>query len=83
MGGGYDEGEDLSTGTWDMYATGEVYIEQSEEINVQTYVVPGDGSGTGSDENGISDNTSLALAERMYRVAVDCFVAKATGTVWS
>lgn len=79
-GGGYDTAE-VPDGAWDLYATGEVYVERSEGISVQTYVIPGDGSGTESDENGISDNTVLALAERMFRVAVDCFVAKATGTM--
>lgn len=80
IGGGYDA-TGVPDSSWDLYATGEVYVERSEEISVQTYVIPGDGSGLGSGENGIPDNTVLALAERMFRVAVDCFVAKATGTV--
>lgn len=83
FGGGYDDPTMIESGAWDLYATGEVYIERSDEVSVQTYVVPGDGSGLGSDENGLADNTVLALVERMFRVAVDCFVAKATGTVWS
>src|SRR5690606_21156387 len=81
IGGGYDTSP--MDGTWDMYATGEVYVERSDMISVNTFVLPGDGSGEGSGENGLGSNTALALAERMYRVAVDCFVAKATGTVWS
>lgn len=81
IGGGYDA-EGTPDGTWDLYATGEVYVERSEEIDIQTHVLPGDGSGLGSDENGLADNTVLALAERMFRVAVDCFTAKVTATVW-
>lgn len=80
-GGGYDS-EETPTGSYTMYATGEVYVERSEEVSVQTYVIPGDGNGLGSDETGIPDNTVLALAERMFRVAVDCFVAEATGKAW-
>lgn len=74
IGGGYDE-QDLSDGKWDLYATGEVFVERSKRINVQTYVLPGDDAPQG-------DNSVLALVERMFRVGVDCFVAKATGTVW-
>lgn len=81
IGGGYDISE--PDGTWDLYATGEVYVERSEQIYVNSIVVPGDGNGIGSDETGIADNTVLGLAERMYRVGVDCFVAKVTATVWS
>lgn len=80
IGGGYDTDEP-SDGTWDLFATGEVYVERSGTVNVNTIVIPGDGSGTGSDENGLSDNTVIGLAERMFRVGVDCFVAKATSTV--
>lgn len=79
-GGGYDE--DLLSGEWDLYATGEVYIERTSDIHVQSHVLPGDGSGTGSGENGLSDNSVITLAERLYRVAVDGFVAKVTATVW-
>lgn len=89
-GGGYDSANYVggADATWDMYATGEVYVERSEQIDANSYVLPGDGSGIGSDENGLSDNTVLALAERMYRVAVDglssgIVAAKATGTAWS
>lgn len=75
IGGGYDEpGGGLS---WDLYATGEVYVERSKSLSFDSYVIPGDGSGTGSDENGLEDNTVIALAERMFRVAVDCFTATA------
>lgn len=80
IGGGYDS-TGVPTGEWTLYATGEVYVERSGVISVQSFVLPGDGSGTGSDENGLEDNTVVSLAERMYRVAVDCFVAQATGTV--
>ncbi len=79
MGGGYDGDVLAADGKWDLYATGEVYVERSEQIDIHTHVVPGDGTHAA----GRRDNASLTLAERMYRVAVDCFVAKATGTVWS
>jgi hypothetical protein len=82
FGGGYDDPDMLDSGLWDLYATGEVYVEKSDKINVNANVIPGDGSGTGSDENGLADNTAVSLVERMFRVAVDCFVAKATATVW-
>lgn len=81
VGGGYDV--DLEDGVWEMYVTGEVYIERSQVVSHNVYVLPGDGSGLGSDQNGISDNTVLATADRLYRVGVDCFVAKVSGTVWS
>lgn len=81
MGGGYDSAE-TPTGELDMYATGEVYVERSSEVAIpDLMVIPGDGSGVGSDENGLADNTVLGFAERAYRVGVDCFVAKATGTL--
>lgn len=73
MGGGYDLSE--TDGTWDLYATGEVYVERGPKVNVATFTLPGDGSTH-------DPNTVLALTERMYRVAVDCFVAKATAKVW-
>lgn len=81
MGGGYDIGVDQGDGIWTIYATGEVYVEMAEQVDIATQVVPGDGNGVGSDESGLSDNTAIALAERMYRVAVDCFVAQATVNV--
>lgn len=79
-GGGYDTDE-TPTGSYDIYATGEVYVERSTEFSHQAFVLPGDGSGTGSGENGLGDNTMITLVERMFRVGVDCFVAKATGFV--
>ncbi len=81
-GGGYDDPTMLATGQWDLYATGEVYVEMSDKIEQQVYVIPGDGSGTGSDQNGLADNTVIAFAERMFRVAIDCYAAKVTATVW-
>lgn len=83
IGGGYDASED--DGTWDMFATGEVYVERSEEVDVHEYVIPGTIDLTGSidsDPNQLTDNSSVFLAERMYRVAVDCLVAKCTAKVW-
>lgn len=79
IGGGYDEGiwED---GTHALYATGEVYVEKSERVNVQAWNL--DKSYTGSDESGLHSNTVLSVAERMYRVAIDCFSAKITAKVW-
>jgi len=82
-GGGYDDGTVPISGTMDFFVTGEVYVEQSETVDIQSYVIPGDGSGLGSDENGLADNTVIALAERMYRVGIDCLLAKVTATVWS
>ena len=80
-GGGYDPVYP-GNGVWTMYATGEVYVERSGLVELSSYTIPGDGSGTGSDENGLSDNTRVALVERMYRVAVDGFIASVEGTVW-
>lgn len=79
FGGGYDE-EDQD-GTFDIYATGEVFVERAASISVGSITMPNDGSGTGSDENGLAPNTAIALVERVFRVAVDEFVAKATATV--
>lgn len=81
-GGGYDDPDNL-TGTYDIFATGEVYVERAKRLSFQTYTLPGDGSGTGSGENGLADNTSIALVERMFRVGIDCFSAKATANVWT
>lgn len=81
MGGGYDDATPPMTGLWTMFATGEVYVERSTEVSIQSQVLPSDGTHAGG--SGLSDNDVIALAERMFRVAVDCFVAKATGTVWS
>lgn len=82
IGGGYDP-ESIGTGDWDgtfdLYATGEVYVERSDTLNFQSWTLQR--SALGSDESGLSSNTVIALVERMFRVAVDCFVAKATGKV--
>lgn len=82
-GGGYDDADGPQSGTMDLYVTGEVYVERSEEILIQSFVIPGDGSGVGSGENGLADNTVLTLAERMFRVGIDCLLAKVTATVWA
>lgn len=79
-GGGYDDPDAVWDGSFDIYATGEVYVERSKRLSFSEVVLPGDGSGTGSDENGLGDNTGIALVEREFRVGVDCFVAKATGS---
>lgn len=79
-GGGYDI--DIETGVWRLFATGEVSVERSSKIEVQEYVIPGDGSGVGSDMNGLADNTVISLVERMYRVTVDCYAVMVTATVW-
>ena len=80
-GGGYDSADAL-TGEFTLYATGEVYIERSDTLDFNTVVLPGDGSGVGSDQNGLSDNTVVNLVERMYRVGVDCFTAQITAVAW-
>jgi hypothetical protein len=83
-GGGYDDPDNVAwDGTMDLYATGEVYVERSKRLSFQEITMPGDGSGTGSDQNGLGDNTSIALVERMFRVGIDCFAAKATGRVFT
>jgi hypothetical protein len=71
-GGGYDT-DDYSTGgdgVWDMWATGAVFIERSDEIDTTAQHLPG------------ADNNLLAVAERLYRVGFDGFIAKASGKVW-
>lgn len=82
-GGGYDDGTVPILGTMEFFVTGEVYVERSEEVMIQSVVIPGDGSGIGSGENGLADNTVVGLAERMFRVGVDCLVAKVAATVWA
>ncbi len=77
VGGGYDDESFPLTGKLDLYATGEVYIEKGPITEVQTFELTGDTTDTPFDSN-----TSVALVERPYRAAVDCFVAKATGTLW-
>lgn len=79
IGGGYDDPEMLATGLWDMYATGEVYIEQSDKIEEKQYVLPGMvGEGSTASES-LIENGVVSFAERMYRVVIDCYTAKATG----
>lgn len=79
IGGGYDPDYTDWDGTLDLYATGEIYVERSGMFEFQSWNLQT--SHLGSDESGISSNTVVALVERMFRVAVDCFVAKATGKV--
>lgn len=81
IGGGYDDPAMLATGLWSMYATGDVSIQMSKAVEVKDYpVLPGMTTG-GSDEV-LIENGVVSLAERMFRVAVDCYVAKATGKVF-
>lgn len=81
MGGGYDVSE--ADGTWDVYATGEVLVEASEEIFAQEHTLPGYVAAHASEPNSnLTDNSTVILAERMYRVTVDSFVAKTTATIW-
>ena len=83
MGGGYDDPTMLASGQWDLFATGEIAIEATDLVGpFQQYVIPGDGSGVGSDENGLPDNTVITLVERVYRVMVDCYTAKITAKVF-
>jgi hypothetical protein len=79
IGGGYDNPEMLATGLWDMYATGEVSIQMRKVIDVRSYEVLPGMADSGSDGNGLLENGIVTLAERMYRVGVDCYVAKITG----
>lgn len=78
LGGGYDPDYVGWDGTWDFYATGEVYVEKGPKVDVHTYELTGS---AGSTALGLDSNTALTLAERPFRVAVDCFVAKATCSV--
>lgn len=75
FGGGYDE-EDQD-GTFDIYATGEVFIERSSAVSIKAINLERDLTST----RGLAPNTAIALVERMFRVAVDKFVVKATATV--
>lgn len=82
IGGGYDDPETLATGLWTMYATGEVTIQMKDVIDVKNYpVLPGMAE-TGSDGNGLIENGVISMAERLYRVGLDCYVAKAIGKVF-
>jgi len=78
IGGGYDDPEMLASGLWDMYATGEVYVERSAKVVQKAYVIPGMADSS-SDGNSLLENGYVSFAERMYRAAVDCYVAKVTG----
>lgn len=82
IGGGYDDPEMLASGLWDLYATGEVVIEMGRKLGVRTFPVLPGMADPGSDGNDLIENGIVSLAERMYRVAVDCYVAKATGKVF-
>lgn len=82
-GGGYDEQPEQPVGTYEMFITGEVYVERSAPFSRQEIVHPGDGSGEGSDQNGIPENSVISLVERMFRVGVDCLAAKATAGIFS
>lgn len=82
-GGGYDDQPGKAAGVYDLFVTGEVYVEKSSGFSRQEIVHPGDGSGVGSDENGIPENSVIALAERMFRIGVDCLVAQATTTIYT
>ena len=84
-GGGYDTGSYVAgaDGTMDMYVTGEVSVERSGTVEINSYVIPGDGS----NEKGLPDNTVLGLVERLYRVTLDnidgtAVAAKVTGKAW-
>lgn len=79
FGGGYDSDAVPAVTEWDIYATGEVYVEKSEVVDVHTFAMQGNDDLGAPDH--LKDNRVLGLAERMFRVGVDCFVARATGTV--
>jgi hypothetical protein len=79
IGGGYDDPVMLASGLWDMYATGEVFIEINDDIKTRTYEVLPGMADAGSDGNGLLENGVVTMAERMYRAAIDCYVAKVTG----
>lgn len=81
IGGGYDDPEMLATGLWDMYATGEVYVEMSDRIDETEYVLTGMAD-EGSDGNGLLENGVVSMAERMFRLGLDCYVSKVTGKVF-
>jgi hypothetical protein len=78
-GGGYDTSAEF-TGAYPIFATGEVYTEKATDVDVSTYVIPGDGT------SGM-DNIFQTAAERLYRVAVQGPVAKvnveATGSTFT
>lgn len=81
VGGGYDSPGDLDTGLWEMWATGEVYIEMANDIGVHTaHVTPGMFARMGSDDtSGLLENGVITVAQRQYRVALDCLSLSVTG----
>lgn len=82
IGGGYDDPAMLASGSWDMYASGDVTIQMSAAVKVKDYpVLPGMADG-GSDGNGLIENGIISFAERMFRVGLDCYLAKVTGKVF-
>jgi hypothetical protein len=81
IGGGYDDPTMLASGQWTMYATGEVYVEKSEQVKQNVYVIPGEVDPS-SEGNLLTENAHISFAERMYRVAIDCYAAQVTATVW-
>lgn len=82
MGGGYDIATDFTDGTLTMYATGEVYVEMGRLIHHDAVVIPGSIPDPGSDTSALGDNDVIAMAERQFRVAVDCFAQQVTGTLF-
>jgi hypothetical protein len=78
LGGGYDPDYVGWDGSWDFYATGEVYVEKGPEVKIRTHELTGSAASTAL---GLDANTGLTLVERPYRLAVDCFVAKASCSV--
>lgn len=77
IGGGYDDPAMLATGLWDMYASGDVSIQMKDVIDVRDYeVLPG--MDTGSDSS-LIENGIISMAERMFRVSLDCYLVKVTG----
>lgn len=86
IGGGYDDPEMLASGLWDMYATGEVYVERGPGLPVKDYpVLPGmvtNASATSDEDSSLIENGIVSMTERMFRVAIDCYVAKVTGKVF-
>lgn len=80
IGGGYDDPEMLASGLWDMYATGDVTIQKSSVTKVKDYPVLPGMAGSGSDDaSSLIENGVVSLVERMFRVGLDCYVAKVTG----
>jgi hypothetical protein len=78
FGGGYDE--EIPDGTMDIYATGEVFVQRSATVSIKAIQLD-TASRVGQLDTGLAPNTAISLVERMFRVAVDGPVAKATATV--